>query len=130
VVSEVLENAPAKEPLPTTIRRAALALIDYDLEAKVELHKWHELLGEEPALAAYALRMQSESMDTFTKLIAKRLGVDPATDLRPHLAVQLAYAAVNSVWNIWSASGSEEDLRKLLNQAFDTLESGLKKTLA
>jgi AcrR family transcriptional regulator len=131
VVSDVLENAPVDDPLPTTIRRAALALIDYDLDAKVELHKWHELLGQEPALAAYVLRVQNESMETFTHLVAKRLGVDPVADLRPRLVVQMAYAAVNSVWTAWTASGSgEDDLRKLMNQAFDVLETGLDKTLA
>jgi AcrR family transcriptional regulator len=129
VVSEVLETAPADEPLPTTIRRAALSLIDYDLEAKVELHKWHELLHEEPALAAYALRVQNESINTFTRLIAKRMGVNPTRDLRPRLAVQMAYAAVNSVWSTWT-SGSEAELRKLLNQAFDVLEAGLDQALA
>jgi AcrR family transcriptional regulator len=130
VVSDVLTTAPADEPLPTTIRRAALALTDYDHDAKAELHKWHELLGEEPALAAYALRSQNESMDTFTKLVADRLGVDPITDLRPRLVVSMAYAAVNSVWTAWTASDSGDDVRKLMNQAFDVLEAGLDKTLA
>src|SRR5438477_6886284 len=38
VVTEVLTTAPAAEPVITTVRRAALALVDYDLCAKVELH--------------------------------------------------------------------------------------------
>jgi AcrR family transcriptional regulator len=130
VVSEVITTAPPKEPLHTTIRRAALALIDYDLEAKVELHRWFELLRDEPALASYALRNQTDSMATFTKLIADRMGVDPAGDLRPGIAVGVAYAGVNSAWSMWLAAGADGDLAALINEAFDILDTGLKKALA
>jgi AcrR family transcriptional regulator len=130
VVSEVLENAPEKEPLHKTIRRAALELLEYDLEAKIELHKWYELLRDEPNLAAYGLRLQTASMETFTRLIAKRMGVSPVSDLRPALAVGMAYAAVNNAWSVWTARGSDGDPRDLINEAFDVLDGGLKKTLA
>jgi AcrR family transcriptional regulator len=130
LVVEVLETAPDKEPLHKTIRRAALELIDYDFEAKVELHRWYELLRDEPSLAAYGLRLQNASMETFTKLIAKRMGVDPVSDLRPALAVGMAYAAVNNAWSIWIAGGSDGDIRDLVNQAFDVVDGGLKKALA
>jgi AcrR family transcriptional regulator len=130
VVSDVLESAPDKEPLHKTIRRAALALIDYDLMAKAELHKWHELLRDEPSLAAYGLRLQTTSMETFTNLIARRMGVDPVADVRPGLAVGMAYAAVNRAWSTWTARGSAGDIRDLINEVFDVLDGGLKKALA
>jgi AcrR family transcriptional regulator len=130
IVSEVLESAPEKEPLYRTIRRAALELTDYDLEEKIELHKWYELLREEPNLAAYRLRVQNDSMETFTKLIAKRMGVNPVLDLRPGLAVGMAYAAVDSAWSVAIARGSGGDIRDLINEAFDAVDGGLKKALA
>jgi AcrR family transcriptional regulator len=130
VVSEALETAPDKEPLHKTIRRAALALIEWDLEGKTELHRWQELLRDEPALAAYGLRLQTSSMETFTKLIAARMGVDPVSDLRPALGVGMAYSAVNNAWSVWTARGSDGDIRDLVNEAFDVIDGGLKKALA
>lgn len=130
LVSEVLESAPEKEPLYTTVRRAALALTDYDLEEKIELHKWYELLRDEPNLAAYRLRVQNDSMETFTKLIAKRMGVNPVLDLRPGLVVAMAYAAVDSAWSVAIARDSGGDIRDLINEAFDAVDGGLKKALA
>jgi AcrR family transcriptional regulator len=130
VVSDVLDTAPDKEPLHKTVRRAALALAEWDLEGKAELHRWQELLRDEPALAAYGLRLQTESMELFTKLIAARMGVDPVSDMRPGLGVGMAYAAVNSAWSVWTARGSDGDPRDLINEAFDVVDGGLKKTLA
>jgi AcrR family transcriptional regulator len=130
VVRDVLEEAPDKEPLHKTIRRAALALTEYDLDGKVEFHRWLELLRDEPALAAYGLRLQTTSMETFTKLIAARMGVDPVFDLRPGLGVGMAYAAVNNAWSVWTARDSEGDIRDLINEAFDVIDDGLKKALA
>jgi AcrR family transcriptional regulator len=125
VVRGVLAGAPPDEPLPDVIRRAALTLVDYDIENKIELHKYLELLDREPALAAYSLRRQNESMDIFTDLVAKRMGVDPAKDMRPRLVVSAAYGAVNTAWSAWLAGEGGGDLRALVNQAFDLLQSGL-----
>ena len=127
VVREVIESAPAEEPLPDVIRRAALTLIDYDLENKLELHRYMELIATEPALAAYSLQAQNSSMAIFTDLVAKRLGRDPQTDLLPRLVVAGAYAAVNTAWGAWIAT--DGDLRTLVNQAFDVLEAGIAASL-
>jgi AcrR family transcriptional regulator len=127
VVREVIEGAPADEPLPDVIRRAALTLIDYDLENKLELHRYMELIATEPALAAYSLQAQNSSMAIFTDLVAKRLGLDPETDLLPRLVVAGAYAAVNTAWGAWIAT--DGDLRALVNQAFDVLEAGIAASL-
>ena len=127
VVREVIESAPAEEPLPDVIRRAALTLIDYDLENKLELHRYMELIATEPALAAYSLQAQNSSMAIFTDLVAKRLGLDPETDLLPRLVVAGAYAAVNTAWGAWIAT--DGDLRTLVNQAFDVLEAGIAASL-
>jgi AcrR family transcriptional regulator len=129
VVSEVLLTAPAGEPVITTVRRAALALVDYDLEAKVELHKWLELLEDEPALTAHRLRVQQETMDLFTQLVARRMGVDPRTDMRPRLVVGAAYAAAETAWAAWMEGDGKGDLKQFTNDAFDVIDSGLRKSL-
>ncbi len=128
VVREVLDTAPADEPLPDVLRRAALNLIDYDLENKLELHRYREMLASEPALAAYSLQVQNTSMAIFTDLIARRLGVDAETDMRPQLIVAMAYAAVNSAWSAWTSS-PDGDLRACVNQAFDVIEAGIARSL-
>ena len=125
VVRGVLETEPPDEPLIAVIRRSALTLVEYDIENKIELHKYMEMLDREPALAAYSLRRQNESMDIFTRLVAKRMGVDPAGDMRPRLVVAAAYGAVNTAWSAWLDGEGDGDLRALVNQAFDVLEAGL-----
>ncbi|MGZ4202695.1 MAG: acyl-CoA-like ligand-binding transcription factor [Thermoleophilaceae bacterium] len=129
VVREVIESAPADEPLPDVIRRAALTLIDYDLEHKLELHRYMELIATEPALAAYSLQAQNSSMAIFTDLVAKRLGLDAQNDLLPRLVVAGAYAAVNTAWWAWIGSDGEGDLPALINQAFDVFEAGIAASL-
>jgi hypothetical protein len=53
------------------------------------------------------------------------MGVDPATDMRPRLVVSAAYGTVNTSWSAWLAGEGGGDLRALVNQAFDLLQSGL-----
>jgi hypothetical protein len=86
------------------------------------------MLASEPALAAYSLQVQNSSMAIFTDLIARRLGVDAETDMRPQLIVAMAYAAVNSAWSAWTAS-PDGDLRACVNQAFDVIEAGIARSL-
>ena len=124
VVQRVLSEPSDGEPLHATIRRSALALLDHDLEAKGDFQARMELMAREPALVAHANRVQNEAALIFTSTIAERLGVDPRTDLRPRLVVDAAFAAVGAAWSVW-LNDDAADLRALVNEAFDALDTGL-----
>ena len=132
IVEDALRARPADEPFNVSIRRAALALLDYDIESgkNRDVDVRMDLLAREPALAVFSTRMQARAAERFTAVVAELLGADAATDLRPRLLVNLAFAAVNSAWATLRDRGPEEDLRALTVEAFDVLDEGLASLLA
>ena len=125
VVEHVLHARPAGEPLHVAIRRAALTLVDHDLEAKGDFSARLELMGREPAILAYATQTQNAATETFTRTVADQLGLDPVVDLRPRLIVGAAFAAVNAAWTKWANDDGNGDLRALVDEAFDLMDAGL-----
>ena len=117
------------EPLHATIRRAVLALIEYDLENKKDFRGRLELMSREPALAAYAMKIQAASTERYTAICADLLGVDPRKDLLPGLVVNATVAAVNSAWGAWADGEAGGDLRELVERALDVLDDGLRAAL-
>jgi AcrR family transcriptional regulator len=125
VVEDALRGRPSDEPLHVTIRRAALALVDHDLDAKGDFEARLDLMGREPAILAYATQTQNEAAETFIQIVAQQLAIDPHRDLRPRLIVNAAFAAVNAAWTAWTSGDAEGDLRALVNEAFDLIDAGL-----
>ena len=125
VVERALRERPADEPLHTTFRRSALALLDHDLYAKGDFQARVALMAREPAILAYATRRQSEAADIFARIVADQLGVDLRSDLRPRLVVNAAFAGVEAAWTVWINGDADADLHALVNQAFDVLDAGL-----
>src|SRR5690349_6382760 len=125
VVERVLRNRTADESLHATIRRAALMLVDHDLDAKGDFEARLELMAREPAILAYATQSQNEAAEIFTQILAEQLELDPQTDLRPRLIVGAAFAAEGSVWTAWAGGEADGDLRALVNEAFDLTDAGL-----
>lgn len=118
------------EPLHATIRRAVLALIEYDLENKKDFRERLELLDREPALAAHAMKIQAAWTERYTAICADLLGVDPRKDILPSLVVNATVAAVNSAWGAWAYGEAGGDLRELVEHALDVLDDGLRAALA
>jgi AcrR family transcriptional regulator len=125
VVETALRERPDDEPLHEAIRRSALTLVDHDLDAKGDFQVRLELMAREPAILAYATKTQNEAAESFTKILAEQLGLDPQSDLRPRLVVSAAFAAVGSAWTAWATGEAGGDLRALVNEAFDLLDAGL-----
>ena len=129
VVEAELRSRPEGEPLHATIRRAVLALVDFDLENKKDFRGRLELMNREPAIAAYAMEVQGRSAERFTAICAELLGVD-RTDLLPGLVVATTRAAVTSAWKAWAYGVAGGDLPALVERALDVLDDGLRKALA
>jgi AcrR family transcriptional regulator len=125
IVERALSEITAGEPWSRAARRAALALIEYDLETGKDVPGRVALMEKEPAIAHHALKTQAENIDRFTGLLARQVGVDAERDMRPRLVVSAAFAAVNAAMNVWLAGGTRGDLRALIDEAFDLFDGGL-----
>jgi AcrR family transcriptional regulator len=120
----VLAERPAGEPVHETLRRAAHAIVERDLDAPEVAASRARLLVREPRLAAYGSKLESVYVDRLAAELARQLGVDPATDLRPRLAVAGLFGALNAAWSVWRQDDAAA-LPVLVDQAHDLLDSGL-----
>ncbi|BAJ28145.1 MULTISPECIES: TetR family transcriptional regulator [Kitasatospora] len=120
-INEALAARPAAEP-PVAAYRAAVAAWARDPEHPA----WHRrpgmrdlfvLIDEEPALTAAFRRIAVAEEERSIRLVAARLGLDPATDLRPAVAVGLGVAALHAATRTW-VRDPEGDLPTLLDRAF------------
>jgi|tagenome__1003787_1003787.scaffolds.fasta_scaffold20336272_2 AcrR family transcriptional regulator len=125
LVERVLSERAPGEPWVSATRRAALALIEYDLETGKDVPGRVALMEKEPAIAHFALKSQAENVDRFTRLLAEQAGVDPERDMRPRLVVSAAFAAVNAAINVWLAGGMRGSLQARIEEAFDLFDRGL-----
>lgn len=86
-----LAERPAEEP-PIRAMRAAIdvsfdAILAGDEAHAARFRKLHRLVESSPALTAGHLRRYAATEESATTVIARRMGVDPAEDARPHLLV-------------------------------------------
>ena len=127
VVERALRERPEAEPLNASIRRSALALLDHDLYAKGDFTARVDLMAREPAILAYATKLQNAAAQIFTRIVAEQLGVDPQRDFRPRLVVDAAFAAVAAAYSAWLSHDGDRDLHAFVNDAFDVLDAGFAK---
>lgn len=84
------------------------------------------MTAESPALLASSLEHAQKKQAMLTEFIARRLGVDPAADLRPHVIAAAAtcgfQAAADATRNHGDAFGT---LSETVDKTFAILESGL-----
>jgi AcrR family transcriptional regulator len=120
----ILAGRPAGEPAHATLRRAAHAVVDFDLSAPEAVTSRAELVAREPRLAAYASRLESASVDRLAGELARGMGGHPTPSFRAHLAVAALFGALNAAWSAWEQDAST-DLHALVDEAHDLLDRGL-----
>ncbi|MBB5935029.1 TetR family transcriptional regulator [Streptomyces zagrosensis] len=84
-----------------------------------------QLILRTPALLARFLERQAQWRDDLTAELARRLGLDPDTDLYPRLAAGIALTAFDAVLQRWSGSNGAEDPAALIDRAFAMIASAL-----
>ncbi|RKN40730.1 TetR/AcrR family transcriptional regulator [Streptomyces hoynatensis] len=124
-INELLRARPPQEPPLAAYRAAALAWLSDEAEPA-----WHRrprvvellrLTRREPALLAALRRIRSEAQDEAVRVVAARLGVDPARDPRPAVLVNAAAGALAAAQELWVAGGARADLPTLVERAFAAL---------
>lgn len=121
---EALRRQPANLGPVSALRQAYLRTSTVARGAREQVRRRGNILAGSPALRA---RMQGEVVTTNAKIaviLADRMGVDPAADVRPHvIASALAAVAVNA-WYRWLASTATEDPSSVIGEAFSVLDEG------
>jgi AcrR family transcriptional regulator len=121
---------PADVPVLTGMRQAAVELVRaYEEEAtssdQARHQRMQQLISTSPALAAARTERGIARLDEVARLVGARLGVDPATDPRPHLVASIVLCAVQTTITAWRAAGRDAPDSQLIGQAFDLLSAGL-----
>jgi AcrR family transcriptional regulator len=133
-----LAARPPDEPVMTAIRRAVRAGYQSlaedndrrppypDGPPSQRLARFTELMSTSPALFGASLQRTAAHADDLVGLIAERMGADPATDLRPHLAAAAAQIAVRTALETFKrAGGTALSVADDADKAFSLLEESI-----
>ena len=125
-IAAELEARPAGEPPWRSLRRALDVLVTTYLgDPEVALARFR-LIHQTPALRTTLLDKQDRWQRSLAEVLAARLGVDPARDLRPELLAAAALAALDVASRRWLATDGHTDLATLLDETFAVLTRDLR----
>ena len=124
VATKLLER-PASEPPLLAMRNVVHELIASAPEWADDRALRHRLVREHPSLLPRHLAAHYELERSLLNAMAQRLGVDPDGDLYPAAVVSTSVHAMRLALGWWEAKGRKVSLPDVLDEAFDTLESGL-----
>ncbi|MFC4050760.1 TetR family transcriptional regulator [Actinomadura syzygii] len=132
-VFAALRERPADEPIMTALRRTVVGIaracergeLGFDTE---RFECMLTMTSDSPAMMARSMEHARKKQTLMTEVIAERLGLDPATELLPHIIAAAAtcgfQAAADAVRHHPDAFGS---LSETMDQAFAVLEDGLNR---
>ena len=120
-----LDRRPADEPALTALRQAILSLAGSYEEQREQMLRRFRLITDTPALEARSLCLQRNWETGVTVMLADRMGVDPAEDLRPGVVAATTMAAMRIATANWLAGGGDGDLPAIVAAALDLLDGGL-----
>lgn len=118
-LAELGARPPAETPL-VALRTAFVDAMDSftEDEAASGRHSAYltiiKLVENTPSLLAAYLRSAHEHADEIVQVLAKREGVDPATDLRPQIAATVFMSLVATATKRWKDDGCPAGAREIL----------------
>ncbi|WP_179963557.1 TetR/AcrR family transcriptional regulator [Mycobacterium marseillense] len=119
LLCDAVERRPADEDLLTSWREAAIALGGGNEVDLALIEQLKTLVRDNPDLVE-TINGDAELTERFVRTNAERLGVDPATDLRPIIVAGAVRNALIATLDQWS-SGRADDLVRSFGEAFDIL---------
>lgn len=114
----LLQRRPADEPADLALAAAIVGRVgSFD---DVDLQNWLAAILTAPDLLDRVTLIPSADRTRLTELIAERMAVDPADDIRPGLLVQLSLAAADFAFQRWVRDGRSQR-RSLSRDVSDAL---------
>ena len=120
-----LDRRPGDEPALTALRNAILSLAGTYQEDREHMLRRFRLVTTTPSLEARSLCLQRNWETAVTEMLAARMGVDPATDLRPGVVASTTMAAMRIATANWLAADGQGDVMEIVAAALDLLDGGL-----
>ncbi len=122
VAIDLIESRPQSEDPLEAMRGVLLAMADHFEENRERYFFIAQLAVSSPDVAAYQGTVFVPALvEAGAQGLARRLGVDPLTDLRPYLFAGIGAAAVNAAMVNWVAIEGRRPLQGLLLDALDLL---------
>jgi AcrR family transcriptional regulator len=122
---EAMTSRPADEPILAALRNAILSMTG-DFEDRREMVILRgRIMRETPSLQARSLVHQKAWEDAMQDMVAERLAVDPAVDMRPGVVSATTLAALRVAFTNWLTAGAHGDLIAMTAEALDLLDGGL-----
>jgi AcrR family transcriptional regulator len=129
-VIRALEARPPTESVLTALRLAVVGTVRAHEDAGsgdggVRLRSVRALLLSSPTVRAASLHQGALRSGEMARLLAVRMGVDPARDGRPQLVATIVLCALEAAVGEWQVQRPDAPLSNLLEEAFDLLAGGL-----
>ncbi len=121
---EHLARRPASES-PLTALREALREPLGRLKGEQQLCGIMKMVESCPSLVARQMALRADKEERLADVLAARMGVDAATDLRPRLIATTFMAAVGQAYRTWIEDGTPDDLDERIDALTELLRGGL-----
>jgi AcrR family transcriptional regulator len=122
---------PADEPVITALRRATVSIIRAceDGEFGFDPDRFRciqQLMESSPAVFGSSLEHGQKKHAEMTRLVAERMGVDPGTDLRPHVVAAVVNGVFHTAFELLSSGiVRAERFSDVLSELLLSLEDGI-----
>lgn len=121
IVVETAESTPATTTPQGLVRRILLALTA-DLDDRREaLLLRKEIAAKAPHAMAQGHSRYGSLVATVIELLTAHMGVDPDSDLRPHVFVHAGIGAMQAATHTWFVGGRSASLHALTAEALDLI---------
>jgi len=121
IVVETAESTPATTTPQALVRRILLALTT-DLDDRREaLLLRKEIAVKAPNAMAQGHNRYGALVTTVIELLTEHMGVDPDSDLRPHVFVHAGLGAMQAATRTWFIGGRSASLHDLTAEALDLI---------
>lgn len=121
VIDDVLEGRPEHEPLPDAIRNALVAAVVDSLGSdRQDVLTRLQLIFRVPTLRAAFAEQRQVNLDTFTGVLARRIG-HTGEGYLIRLAAVLVVESVNETIHYWADHDGEPELAYLVGTAVDVI---------
>ncbi|MFA1540964.1 TetR family transcriptional regulator [Actinomadura monticuli] len=130
-VMAALDERPADEPIMTALRHTVVGMARACEAGELGFEPGRfecmlTMMRDSPTLLAGSLEHAQKKQALLTEVIARRMGLDPAADLRPHVAAAATLCAFQAAADATRRPGGTfTSLSETVDQAFAILEGGL-----
>jgi hypothetical protein len=85
-----------------------------------------DMIASSPAMMARSLEHSQKKQADLTRIIAQRMGTDPAEDLRPHVVAAMGACCLHAVSDMWEKAPAQyTTLSEAVDAAFALVEAGV-----